>query len=362
MTILSRKSPAKSSLSAPKYSFRVHPFFISVVGLTSSMLSISAHAHDLSCPVGHDYTLAIHGGAGVILKENMSETEEKSYRESLENVLAIGASSLKHGASALDTVVTVITKLENDPKFNAGKGAVFSAAGKNELDASIMDGRDRNAGAVAGVTTVKNPIKLARSVMEKSPHVMLQAEGAEDFARLHDLEIVEPEYFHTDRRWKQLLKKRAAQKIKKKTDIDTPETKYGTVGAVIRDNCGNLAAGTSTGGLTAKQFGRIGDTPIIGAGTYADNRYCAVSATGTGEFFIRGTIARDVCARREFGNETLSEATNAVIHGTLTEMNGTGGIIAIDNEGNYNFSFNTEGMYRGAVRNGKMHVEIFKTK
>jgi len=266
------------------------------------MLSISAHAHDLSCPVGHDYTLAIHGGAGVILKENMSETEEKSYRESLENVLA--------------------------------------AAGKNELDASIMDGRDRNAGAVAGVTTVKNPIKLARSVMEKSPHVMLQAEGAEDFARLHDLEIVEPEYFHTDRRWKQLLKKRAAQKIKKKTDIDTPETKYGTVGAVIRD---------------------IGDTPIIGAGTYADNRYCAVSATGTGEFFIRGTIARDVCARREFGNETLSEATNAVIHGTLTEMNGTGGIIAIDNEGNYNFSFNTEGMYRGAVRNGKMHVEIFKT-
>jgi len=251
--------------------------------------------------------------------------------------------------------------MEDDPKFNAGKGAVFSAAGKNELDAAIMDGRDRNAGTVAGVTNVKNPIKLARGVMEKSRHVMLQSDGAETFAVENGLEIVDPKYFHTERRWKQMQKK-----LRKKEGTlrlkENPETKFGTVGAVVKDGCGDLAAGTSTGGLTAKKWGRVGDTPIIGAGTYADNKYCAVSATGTGEYFIRGTIARDICARREFLEESIQEASDALIHDTLTNMGGDGGIVSIDNNGTPAFSFNTEGMYRGYVQNGDYYVGIFGSK
>ena len=226
----------------------------------------------------------------------MSEAREASYRKSLGKALNLGGQMLEEGYSALDTVQFVVMALENDPKFNAGKGAVFSAAGINELDASIMDGRDRNAGAVSSVTTVKNPIVLARAVMEKSRHVMLQGEGAEQFAKEQDIELVDPKYFYTKRRFKQMKKKVKANKAKKHSFLDTPETKYGTVGAVAKDGCGNLAAATSTGGLTAKEFGRVGDAPIIGAGTYADNNYCAVSATGTGEFFIRAGVARDICS------------------------------------------------------------------
>lgn len=324
-----------------------------------------ASAHDIeaeTCPAGDSYTLAIHGGAGVILKKNMSDALEKDYRQSLERVLAYGASELKKGATALDVVVSTVMRLEDDPKFNAGKGAVFSAAGINELDAAIMDGRDRNAGTVAGVTRVKNPITLARAVMDHSPHVMLQAQGAEDFAKVQKLDRVDPKYFYTERRYQQMKDKLARKKRKQGAALETPETKYGTVGAVVRDNCGNLAAGTSTGGLTAKQFGRVGDVPIIGAGTYADNRYCAVSATGTGEYFIRATVARDICARRQFLDESIGAASNHLIHKTLADMGGDGGVIAIDPDGNYAFSFNTPGMYRGAVKPGAMHVEIFEGK
>jgi len=333
--------------------------------LTTTILGLSttASAHELSCPTGDDFTLAIHGGAGVILKENMSDELEAEYRAALENTLTHGAKMLRDGAQALDVVEAVIHKLEDDPKFNAGKGAVFSAAGKNELDAAIMDGRDLNAGTVAGVTTVKNPISLARAVMEKSRHVMLQTDGAETFARENGLEIVDPGYFYTERRWQQMEAKRAKQEGTNRYFVDTPETKFGTVGAVVRDGCGDLAVGTSTGGLTAKRWGRVGDVPIIGAGTYADNRYCAVSATGTGEYFIRATVARDICVRRQYLNEDIQSAADGVIHGSLTDIGGDGGVIAIDNDGNYAFSFNTPGMYRGAVH-GKspVVVEIFEAK
>lgn len=315
-----------------------------------------------TCPKGDDYSLAIHGGAGVIVKARMDDATEAAYRKSLREALSIGDYMLKNGYQALDVVEAVIVHLEDDPKFNAGKGAVFSAAGKNELDAAIMDGRDRNAGTIAGVSTVKNPIRLARAVMEKSRHVMLQSDGAETFAKENGLELVDPKYFHTERRWKQLQKK-LRQKEGFLQRNESPETKFGTVGAVVKDGCGDLAAGTSTGGLTAKKWGRVGDTPIIGAGTYADNRYCAVSATGTGEYFIRATIARDICARREFLEENIQEASDALINDTLTNMGGDGGIVAIDNQGSPAFSFNTEGMYRGYVQNGEYYVGIFgKTK
>lgn len=315
------------------------------------------------CPSGGDYALAIHGGAGVILRKNLDAETEVAYRHALNEALDIGQAKLAAGAPALDVVEAVIVSLENDSKFNAGKGAVFSDAGINELDAAIMDGRDRDAGTIAGVTTVKNPIKLARAVMDNSVHVMLQSDGAEDFAKAQGLEIVDPNYFYSSRRWKQLKAKQ--QRLKEQKDgynrwLEDPQTKYGTVGAVVKDSCGNLAAGTSTGGLTAKKFGRVGDTPIIGAGTYADNRYCAVSATGTGEFFIRATVARDVCVRQEFTDESIQASADHLIHKVLPPMGGDGGIITMDKDGEIAFSFNTDGMYRGSVTPTKRHVAIFK--
>ena len=343
-------------------------FILTATALSFAAPAFAAETPSPSCPSGDDYTLAIHGGAGVILKENMSEAREASYRKSLGKALNLGGQMLKEGYSALDSVQFVVMALENDPKFNAGKGAVFSAAGINELDASIMDGRDRNAGAVSSVTTVKNPIVLARAVMEKSRHVMLQGKGAEEFAKKQGIETVDPKYFYTKRRYDQMKKKVKANKAKKHSFlnspgfIDTPETKYGTVGAVAKDGCGNLAAATSTGGLTAKEFGRVGDAPIIGAGTYADNRYCAVSATGTGEFFIRAGVARDICSRREYLGESIAQSANHVIHKTLTDMKGDGGVIAIDDNGNYTFAFNTPGMYRGANKGGQTLIEIFDAK
>ena len=317
-----------------------------------------AHIMDwtASCPAGGEWTMALHGGAGVIVKKNFTPEKEAAYREALTSTLEMGADMLAGGASALDVIEMSVRKMENDPKFNAGKGAVFSAAGVNEMDAAIMDGRDRNAGTVASVTHVKNPISLARKVMEKSRHVMLISDGAETFAKAQGVEMVGRDYFYTQRRWESLQRVLA-----KKEGAITPATRFGTVGVVVKDGCGNLAAGTSTGGLTAKEWGRVGDTPIIGAGTYADNRYCAVSATGTGEYFIRATIARDVCARREFKGEGLQTAMDAIIHGTLTGMGGDGGIVAIDNDGNFAYSFNTDGMYRGAVKhNAPVSVQIFK--
>ena len=317
-----------------------------------------AHIMDwtASCPAGGAWTMALHGGAGVIVKNNFTPEKEAAYRDALTGTLEMGADMLRGGASALDVIEMSVRKMENDPKFNAGKGAVFSAAGVNEMDAAIMDGRDRNAGTVASVTRVKNPISLARKVMEKSRHVMLIGDGAETFAKAEGAEMVERDYFYTQRRWDSLQRVLA-----KKEGAITPSTRFGTVGVVVKDGCGNLAAGTSTGGLTAKEWGRVGDTPIIGAGTYADNNYCAVSATGTGEYFIRATIARDVCARREFKGEGLQTAMDAIIHGTLTDMGGDGGIVALDNDGNFAYSFNTDGMYRGAVKHDTpVSVQIFK--
>ncbi len=339
------------------------PLSTQFLGLTILCASCSSAALAQDCPAGGDYALAIHGGAGVILRENLSAERDAEYRHALNTALDIGQDKLTAGASALDVVEAVIISLENDEKFNAGKGAVFSDAGINELDAAIMDGSDRNAGAAAGVTTVKNPITLARAVMDKSDHVMLQSQGAEDFAKAQGLEIVDKDYFYSHRRWKQLQAKQARLKQQKGSFnrwLEDPQTKYGTVGAVVKDSCGNLAAGTSTGGLTAKKFGRVGDTPIIGAGTYADSRYCAVSATGTGEFFIRATVARDICARQEFTSETIQQSSDHLIHKTLPEMGGDGGIIAIDNDGHIAFSFNTAGMYRGSVTPKARRVAIFK--
>jgi len=311
-----------------------------------------------SCPTGNGSAMiAIHGGAGVIV--NLSPEKEKAYREVLENALKLGADNLDKGMSALDVVELVVINLEEDPKFNAGKGAVFNAAGENELDASIMDGRDRNAGSVAGVKNIRNPIRAARAVMENSRHVMLQGEGAQIFSKEQGIELVDQSHFFTQRRYDQMQKKLEQQEGSYRPFSGEPETRFGTVGAVVKDNCGNLAAGTSTGGLTAKKWGRVGDTPIIGAGTYADNRYCAVSATGTGEFFIRATIAREICARREYLGESLAVAADKVINGTLTDMGGDGGIVAIDENGNHVFSFNTPGMYRGVAKNGTITVGIY---
>ncbi len=313
-----------------------------------------------SCPTGkYGYTIAIHGGAGVMA--NLTEDQQAAHRETLTAALRIGTEQLDKGMSALDVVEQVVMFLEDDPKYNAGKGAVFSAAAENELDASIMDGRDRNAGSVAGVKTVRNPIRAARAVMENSRHVMLQGDGAESFAADQGLAIVEPAYFHTDHRYIQMQQKLERQKSEYRPFDGPASTRFGTVGAVVLDNCGNLAAGTSTGGLTAKKWGRVGDTPIIGAGTYADNRYCAISSTGTGEYFIRASIARDVCARRQYLGESLKDASDHMIHGVLTDMGGDGGIIAIDADGNHAFSFNTPGMYRGLARNGRIEeVEIYE--
>lgn len=340
-------------------------YFTPLVAISALGVANLSTASADECPTGGDYALAIHGGAGVILRKNLDAETEAAYRQALNQALDIGQAKLAAGVPALDVVEAVIVSLENDPKFNAGKGAVFSDAGLNELDAAIMDGRDRDAGTIAGVTTVKNPIKLARAVMDNSVHVMLQSDGAEEFAKAQGLEIVDQSYFFNERRWNQLKAKQ--KRLKEQKDgynrwLEDPQTKYGTVGAVVKDSCGNLAAGTSTGGLTAKKFGRVGDTPIIGAGTYADNRYCAVSATGTGEFFIRATVARDVCVRQEFTDESIQASADHLIHRVLPPMGGDGGIITMDKDGQIAFSFNTDGMYRGSVTPRKRHVAIFKNE
>jgi beta-aspartyl-peptidase (threonine type) len=310
----------------------------------------------------HDFALVIHGGAGKIIKENMSDDKEQAYREQLSDVLITGYKILEAGGSSLDAVNRCINIMEDSPLFNAGKGAVFTADGKNELDASIMEGKNLNAGAVTGVTHIKNPISLARKVMEKSPHVFLAGKGAEIFAVEQGVELVDEKYFYTEHRWKQLEER----KVKKSQDKILLQNyfnseKFGTVGVVALDKNGNLAAGTSTGGTTYKKYGRIGDSPIIGAGTYANNKTCAVSATGHGEYFIRGVIAYDISALMEYQGKLVQEAADIVIHKKLTEMGGAGGVIAMDAIGNIALTFNTEGMYRGYIyEDGKPMVLIYK--
>lgn len=305
-------------------------------------------------------TLVIHGGAGTILKENMTPELENAYNEKLTEALKVGYELLENGGTSLDAVTETIKVLEDSPLFNAGKGAVFTSEGRNELDASIMDGKTMMAGAVASITTVKNPILAARAVMENTEHVMLVGKGAEEFAESQNLEIVDNEYFKTEKRWEQIQKIKSEEENKGSIKSTNFDEKHGTVGAVALDQYGNLAAGTSTGGMTNKKFGRVGDSPIIGAGTYANNQSCAVSATGHGEFFIRYTVARDIAALMEYQSLSLEDAAEKVILEKLVELGGSGGIIAVDAQGNFAMPFNTAGMYRGVAQDGEYMVLIYK--
>jgi len=317
--------------------------------------------------------LAIHGGAGTILKSKMTAELEKEYRHALENALQAGWLIIQNGGNSLDAVETSVCELENIPLFNAGKGAVFTHDGKNEMDASIMDGKTHNAGAVAFVKNVKNPIKLARLVMEKTEHFLLAGDGANEFARVMQVESAADEYFFTDFRYQQLLEARKENRVQldhaqmvesresrvksQKTKIQNP---IGTVGAVACDFQGNLAAATSTGGMTNKRFGRIGDTPIVGSGTYADNETCAVSCTGHGEFFMLAVAAYDVAARMKYKNSGLNEAANETVE-HLRLIGGEGGLIAVDNLGNVALPFNSEGMYRAFITSdGDASIELYR--
>lgn len=312
-----------------------------------------------------ELSIIIHGGAGSIRRDNMSEEREAEYRQKLEEAILVGYDILKDGGTSLDAVKNTVNVLEDSPLFNAGKGAVFTHEGFNEHDASIMDGKTLNAGASAGTKTVKNPINLARAVMDKSPHVLLSRDGAETFAKEQGLEIVEPSYFSTDKKLKSLERVKASEKNKVALfyDADLQDSKFGTVGCAALDKHGNLAAGTSTGGMTNKRWGRIGDSPIIGAGTYANNNTCAVSSTGWGEFFIRGMVAYDISALMEYKNLTLKEAAKEVIQNKLPKIGdqgATGGIIAIDKDGNMAMEFNTQGMFRATMNDkGELYIGMF---
>jgi L-asparaginase / beta-aspartyl-peptidase len=364
--------------------------------------SVAAHAQSAAPAITPDpsrITLVIHGGAGTITRANMTPEKEKAYNEALDQALQAGYAILKRGGTSLDAVEATVRVMEDSPLFNAGKGAVFTHEGRNEMDAAVMNGQTLAAGAVAGVTVVRNPITAARAVMEKSEHVMMTGPGAEQFAREKGLQIVEPGYFFTQARYDQLQKALAEDraagtpdqlnaptkatpaapvKVKLKTKAGKPTSavpaptpneasliftegkKYGTVGAVALDQFGNLAAATSTGGMTNKRYGRVGDAPIIGCGTYADNQSCAVSCTGWGEYFIRATVARDVAARVEFGQQPVAQAAQATID-KVAKLGGDGGLIALDRQGNVAMPFNSEGMYRGFIKaDGKSQIQIYK--
>ena len=304
----------------------------------------------------------IHGGAGTITRAGMTPEREKEYRGALAEVLRTGHAILTRGGTSLDAVEAAIRFMEDSPLFNAGKGAVFTHDGKNELDASIMDGKTKKAGSVAGVTIIKNPITAARAVMEKSKHVMLIGRGAELFATSVGLEVVDPSYFWTERRWKALQQEMLKESKPQAALVTADENRFGTVGAVALDKNGNLAAGTSTGGTTNKRFGRVGDAPIIGAGNFAENESVAVSATGAGEFFIRWTVAYDIAALVKYRGLSVREAAEEVINRKLKAVPGAeGGVIVLDTKGNFAMPFNTEGMYRGWIdADGVPHVEIYR--
>ena len=353
--------------------------------VTAQKGKFASEIKQLQSPQNPRLGFILHGGAGVITRGSMSPEKEAEYRKKLEEAVLAGYKALQDGKSSLDAIEVAIRILEDSPLFNAGKGAVFTADGKNELDASIMDGKTLAAGAVAGLHRVKNPITLARAVMEKSPHVMMVGDGAEKFAKEQNIELVPEKYFWTQERWDSLQKilqeeKKAKEKkpgtVSVNRDDDPllqnpayaamtetqrlPENRFGTVGAVALDKDGNIAAGTSTGGMTNKKYGRVGDAPIIGAGTYANNNPCGVSATGWGEYFIRVGVARDVSAMMEYRAFTVQMAADAVIKKVGT-MGGDGGVIVMDKFGNMGVSFNSEGMYRAYINaDGKPVVEIYK--
>ena len=302
-----------------------------------------------------EFAIIIHGGAGTILKKNMTPEKEAAYKAKLKEAISVGYDVLKNGGSSLDAVTKTINVMEDSPLFNAGKGAVFTNAETNELDASIMDGKTLNAGASAGTTNVKHPIDLARAIMDKSEHVMMAGSGAEKFAQEQGLEIVDPKYFYTERRFNSLQNAKKREQVEldhdDKTafyDEDIKDYKFGTVGCAALDKDGNLAAGTSTGGMTNKRWGRVGDAPIIGSGTYAKNATCAISSTGWGEYFIRGVVAYDVSCLMEYKGLSLKEAAHIAIDERMAEIGGDGGLIAVDNMGNMALPFNTEGMYRAS--------------
>jgi L-asparaginase / beta-aspartyl-peptidase len=295
---------------------------------------------------GHEFGIVVHGGAGTITRENLTDELEVQYHAALDAALEAGYTILDDGGSAMDAVVAAVRILEDEPLFNAGRGAVFTAEGTNELDAAIMDGRTLDAGAVAGVRIFKNPIDLARLVMEESPHVFMVGDGAEVFGRQHGVEEVDPEWFYTEQRWEALERARESEAFELSWHLQE-DRMIGTVGAVARDRGGDLAAATSTGGMTNKRFGRVGDVPVIGAGTYASNASCAISATGHGEYFIRTVVAREICARIEYLGESIEEATRAVIDDRLGALGGTGGVIGLDRDGRPVLYMNTPGMYRG---------------
>lgn len=324
-----------------------------------SLFAVPAMAQDAPPPEAPSrptrWAIAIHGGAGTMSRTAMTPEKDAEYRAALDRGLAAGVDVLERGGSALDAVEAVVVTLEDDPHFNAGRGAVFTWDGTNSLDAAIMDGRTRKAGAVAGLTRTRNPIQAARAVMDKGPHVFLTGEGAEQFARAAGIQEVEPSWFYTQERWDQLQKLKGQQ-----LSAFDVEGKFGTVGAVAVDNDGHVAAATSTGGLTGKRWGRIGDAPVIGAGTYADDNACAVSATGTGEYFIRLGVAHEICARLRFAGESAQVAADAVMT-ELGEMGGDGGVIVVTPDGQAVFSFNTPGMYRGRANSqGLREVAIFR--
>lgn len=306
------------------------------------------------------FTIAIHGGAGTILRSEMSSEKEESYRQSLAAALDAGYGILEKGGTSLDAVKASVLTLEDDPLFNAGRGAVFARNGKQEMDASIMDGSNLMAGAVAAVRNVRNPVELAYAVMKKSPHVMLIGEGAEQFARIQGIKFEADEYFYSDFRHRQWQQLQGSNETALDHDVKV-DRKFGTVGAVAKDAKGDLAAATSTGGMTNKDFGRVGDSPIIGAGTYANNKTCAISCTGHGEPFIRAVTAYDVSCLMEYRGMTLQEAMNKVVHEKLMRIDGEGGMVGVDAEGNAALIFNSEGMYRAwRTAGAAAEISIYK--
>jgi len=310
---------------------------------------------------GEKAILVIHGGAGVMSRDKISAEKEKEYLTKLEEALKAGYDTLQKGGTSLAAVEKTIIVLENSPLFNAGKGSVLTNAGTIEMDASIMSGRDLKAGAVSGIRRIKNPIKAASLVMRESQHVMMQGKGAEDFAKIKGLELTDTSYFYAEPRLEQWKKQKQKQANDTSGYVLPKDYKYGTVGAIALDKEGNLAAGTSTGGMSMKKYGRIGDSPIIGAGTYADNNTCAISCTGHGEYFIRAVVAYDVSALMKYKNQSLKEAANYVINDKLIKMGAEGGLIGLDAKGNFTMPFNTAGMFRGYVtESGEIKVFIFK--
>lgn len=342
-----------------------------VVCLLSSFCGIAQSTAPLPTSSLGNYVLVIHGGAGTISKDQMTPEREKRYHASLNKALQAGAAILEQGGSSLNAVEACVRILEDDPLFNAGKGAVFTAEGVNELDAAIMEGTTLRAGSIAGVRTIRNPISAARAVMERSEHVLLTGKGAEAFANEQGLEIVDPSYFYTPERWESLQR---AKKRDSLTSAGTPNhsaaalqeqriSRYGTVGAVALDQQGRLAAATSTGGMTNKKWGRVGDAPIIGSGTYANDSTVAISCTGWGEYFLRLVMAKSISDRMEFGRQPLQQAAEELVMRQLPALGGDGGLIAVDKQGNISMPFCTEGMYRGYIKKekstGMLQTETF---